>query len=164
MKEANLNLVQNNSWSGSTIGYTGYGNSDCSKSSSFIYRFKQLVANGFFKENKIDTVFVFGGTNDSWSDAPLGEMQHGNWSHSDLYSVLPAICYLLHLIKETLPYARIYCLINTDIKPEIMACLQEASQKSGIIPITFDSIDKTNNHPTAQGMVDIKNAVLQALK
>lgn len=164
MKEANLNLVQNNSWSGSTIGYTGYGNSDCSKSSSFIYRFKQLVANGFFKENKIDTVFVFGGTNDSWSDAPLGEMQYGNWSHSDLYSVLPAICYLLHLIKETLPHARIYCLINTDIKPEIMACLQEASQKSGIIPITFDSIDKRNNHPTVQGMVDIKKAVLQALK
>ena len=33
-------LIQNNSWSGSTIGYTGYGNSDCSVSSSFIYRYK----------------------------------------------------------------------------------------------------------------------------
>ncbi len=163
MKEANLNLVQNNSWSGSTIGNTGYGNSDCSESSSFIYRFKQLVANGFFTENKIDTVFIFGGTNDSWSDAPLGEIKYGDWSHSDLYSVLPSICYLLNLIKVTLPRTRIYCLINTEIKPEITACLKEASEKNGIIPITFDSINKTNNHPTVQGMVDIKNAVLKVL-
>ena len=29
------NLLQNNSWSGSTIGYTGYDNRDCSKDSSF---------------------------------------------------------------------------------------------------------------------------------
>ena len=28
-------LVQNNSWSGSTISYIGYGNRDCSKTSSF---------------------------------------------------------------------------------------------------------------------------------
>lgn len=163
MKEANLNLVQNNSWSGSTIGYTGYGNSDCSASSSFIYRFKQLVAKGFFKENKIDTVFIFGGTNDSWSDAPLGEAKFGDWSHNDLYFVLPAICYFLSLVKETLPHAKIYCLINTEIKPEIAACLQEASEKNGITPTTFDYIDKTNNHPTAQGMVDIKNRVLRVM-
>ena len=48
VNEANLNLVLNNSWSGSTIGYTGYNNSDCSKSSSFIYRLKELIENGFF--------------------------------------------------------------------------------------------------------------------
>lgn len=45
--EANLNLVLNNSWSGSTIGYTGYNNTDCSQSSSFIYRFQKLVEQGF---------------------------------------------------------------------------------------------------------------------
>ncbi len=48
VNEGNYNLVLNNSWSGSTIGYTGYNNSDCSKSSSFIYRFKKLAAEGFF--------------------------------------------------------------------------------------------------------------------
>ena len=57
INEANLNLVLNNSWSGSTIGYTGYNNSDCSKSSSFIYRLKELIENGFFTNNKIDKVF-----------------------------------------------------------------------------------------------------------
>lgn len=64
--ETDSTLVQNNSWSGSTIGYTGYNNSDCSHSSSFIYRFEKLLAEGFFEEHKIDRLFVFGGTNDSW--------------------------------------------------------------------------------------------------
>ena len=36
-----LDIVENNSWSGSTVGYTGYGGSDCSHSSSFIYRFEE---------------------------------------------------------------------------------------------------------------------------
>ena len=63
VEKADLKLVLNNSWSGSTIGYTGYNNTDCSKSSSFIYRLRQLIENDFFAKNQIDTVFVFGGTN-----------------------------------------------------------------------------------------------------
>ena len=45
------NLLQNNSWSGSTIGYTGYAG-DCSTSSSFIFRFRQLKEQGFFQKNQ----------------------------------------------------------------------------------------------------------------
>ncbi len=161
--EADLNLVLNNSWSGSTIGYTGYNNTDCSKSSSFIYRLKQLIENGFFDKNKIDTVFVFGGTNDSWSNAPLGEIKYSNLEDSELYYVLPAICYFLNLLKETLPQADIYCLINTDIKPEIASCIKSACEKYRITPITFDSIDKKCGHPTIQGMKNIKDSVLNVI-
>ena len=114
--------------------------------------------------NEIHKVFVFGGTNDSFTGGPLGEPQYSNWKKEDLFSALPAICYFMQFIRETLPQAEIYCLINTELQPEITACLQEASEKNGIIPITFDYIDKMNGHPTAQGMVDIKNAVLQVLK
>ena len=46
-----VNLLLNNSWSGSTIGYTGYNNADCSKSSSFIYRYNKLKDENFFKKN-----------------------------------------------------------------------------------------------------------------
>ena len=56
VKNAALNLILNNSWSGSTIGYTGYNNTDCSKSSSFIYRLKQLIESDFFEENQIDEI------------------------------------------------------------------------------------------------------------
>ena len=164
ISEANLNLVLNNSWSGSTIGYTGYNNTDCSKTSSFIYRLRQLIENGFFNKNEIDTVFVFGGTNDSWSNAPLGEIKYSDWEDNDLFFVLPAICYFFNLLKETLPKAKIYCLINTGIKPEIISCMKNVCEKYNIIPIVFDTIDKKGGHPTAQGMNDIKKRVLSVLK
>lgn len=163
IKEANLNLILNNSWSGSTIGYTGYNNSDCSKTSSFIYRLRWLIDNNFFVENKIDKVFVFGGTNDSWSDAPLDEAKYGEWQEEDLYSVLPAVCYLLNLLRETLPQADIYCLINTEMKAPITFCMNQACEKYHITPITFNRIDKRNGHPTIEGMKDIKDAVLKVL-
>ena len=162
--EADLNLILNNSWSGSTIGYTGYNNTDCSQSSSFIYRLNKLIEQGFFDENKIDTVFVFGGTNDSWADAPLGTIKYENWETDDLYSVLPAICYFLKILKDKLPKAEIYCLINTELKPEIAEGMRNACQMYGVTAISFDSIDKRCGHPTIKGMQDIKNTVLKVLR
>ena len=162
-KEADLNIVLNNSWSGSTIGYTGYNNADCSKSSSFIYRLRQLIENGFFKTNRIDRVFVFGGTNDSWSNAPLGEARFDGFEEQDLYSVLPAVCYFLSLLREQLPTAKIYCLINRDIKAEIVGCIKSACEKHGITPVTFGNIEKMNGHPTVEGMKNIKDSVLNAM-
>ncbi len=162
-EEANLNLVLNDSWSGSTIGYTGYNNADCSKTNSFIYRLKQLIEKGFFAENQIDTVFVFGGTNDSWAEAPLGEIKYGDWAENELYFVLPAICYFLNLVRETLPQANIYCIINTEIKPEIISCFEKACEKYQVCPVAFDSIDKDLAHPTIKGMQTIKDGVLRAM-
>ena len=163
-ERAGLNLVQNNSWSGSTIGYTGYGNTDCSHSSSFIYRLRKLREEGFFARNPIDTVFVFGGTNDSWSDAPLGESMPEGQKEADLFSVLPAISYFLSDLKKTLPEADIYCLVNTELKPEITSELQSAALRAGICPIVFSRIDKLCGHPTIQGMKDIADRVLAEMK
>ena len=163
-REAGLNLVQNNSWSGSTIGYTGYGNSDCSHSSSFLYRLRQLKEQGFFTENEIHTVFVFGGTNDSWSDAPLGSSMPENRSEADLFSVLPAIRQFLTELKETLPGASIYCLINTELKPEIGAEMKAACRQLGIRDIAFTHIAKACGHPTIRGMEDIASQVLAVIR
>ena len=162
--EANLNLVLNDSWSGAPICYTGYDNADCSKSSSFIYRLHMLIEQGFFEKNNIDTVFVFGGTNDSWSGAPLGTMKFENWEEDDLYSVLPAICYFLKTLKDKLPQAHIYCLINTDLKPEISEGMRTACQIYGITEISFDTIDKNYGHPTIRGMQDIRDTVLKKFR
>lgn len=163
LEETNLNLILNNSWSGSPICYLGYNNTDCSKTSSFIYRLRKLISEGFFLKNKIDTVLLFGGTNDNYCGAPLGERKYEGFTEGDFNFVLPAICYFLKLLKETLPDAKIYCLINTDLRPEIESCLKETSERYGITPITFETIDKYCGHPTIKGMKDIKNTVLSVL-
>ena len=75
-------LLLNSSWSGTTICNTGYCG-DCS-GSSFITRFDQLAEGGFFRENPVYTILIFGGTNDSWADAPIGELQYSDWRKEDL--------------------------------------------------------------------------------
>ena len=157
------NLVRNDSWSGAPICYTGYDNADVSKSSSFIYRLRKLKEDGFFAQNQIHTVFVFGGTNDSWCGASLGQPMESGWEETDLYNVLPAISCYLQELKQTLPEAKIYCLINNNLQPEIEDALKAACGRQGIKSILFDQIDKENDHPTAQGMRDIKDQVLAAI-
>ncbi len=159
--ETGSELVLNNSWSGSTIGYTGYENADCSKTSSFIYRLEKLCENGFFAENKIDTVFVFGGTNDNWSDAPIGELKYEDWERSDLYFVLPAVCYFLSKLKEIVSGADIHVLINTELKDEISDGIEKACDYYDLHSIRFKEIDKVEGHPTVAGMEQIKTAILQ---
>lgn len=164
IEETKANLVLNDSWSGSTIGYTGYNSTDCSKSSSFIYRFEKLSESGFFKENKIDTVFVFGGTNDSWSGAPVGELRYSHFKKEELYFVLPAVSYFLKRLKEELPDSRIVCIINSDLKPEISHGMKTACEYYGIQSVELKNIDKNCGHPTVKGMRNIKEQVLKQLE
>ncbi len=163
IKETGWKLVRNDSWSGSTIGYTGYDGADYSKTSSFITRLERLKAEGFFDAAGVDTVLVFGGTNDSWCGAPLGEEMYEGWKREDLYRVLPAIGCFFTKLRETLRGARIYAICNTEIKPEIVEGIKNASERIGAEPIVLEKIDKINGHPTHQGMIDIKDQVLRAI-
>lgn len=158
------NLLQNNSWSGSTIGYTGYDNRDCSKDSSFIYRFEKLLADGFFETNRIDTLFVFGGTNDSWSNAPLGELKYENIAQSDLFCVLPAISHFAKRLKETFKDTKIVFIGNCDIKNEITDAMKEVCLHYGFGYIALSDVEKLNGHPTEHGMEQITHQVLAYLK
>ena len=56
-KECDLNIVLNNSWSGSTICHTGYGGGDCSASSSFIYRLSNLIKEDYFIKHNIEWLY-----------------------------------------------------------------------------------------------------------
>ena len=115
----------------------------------------------FFKENDIDTVIVFGGTNDSWIDAPLGKLKFDNFEESDFYSVCPAICYLMGKIKADLPKARILFVANSDIKEEIINCIKVAGEHYGVDTIALHDVRKESGHPTPLGMTDICEQVLE---
>ena len=160
--ENGATLILNNSYSGSTVGYTGY-RGDCSTTTSFIFRYLTLRDNGFFTENKIDTLFVFGGTNDSWANAPLGCEMYSDWKKEDLYSVKPAICYLMSKMKEDLPDTRIVFIANCDIKAEIIECIKNAAERIGVECVELTGVDKNNGHPTILGMSQIYEQVVKKL-
>ena len=131
--------------------------------SSFIYRYRQLHREGFFTRNRIDTLFVFGGTNDSWSNAPLGEMKFSSFTEKDLYQVLPAICYFMKVIKEDLPSTRVIFIANCDIKEEIISCIKTAGEHFGVEVIALSGVTKVSGHPTPVGMKEICEQVIAAL-
>ncbi len=160
--ELDLNIVRNDSWSGSTICFTGYGGEDLSGEKSFIARLLKLEAEGFFRE-KIDTVIIFGGTNDSWANAPLGESKLDGFEREDFYSALPAVSYFIQKVKALLPEANIISVINTGLKPEIAEMMKTASEHNGVYYLELSDIGKQSGHPNVLGMSQIKEQIKKFL-
>ena len=162
LSETESNLVRNSSWSGTTICHTGYNGEDYCEI-SFTGRFDKLANDGYFEKNKIDTFFLFGGTNDSWADSPIGKMLHSDWTKEDLYNVLPAIGYIFSRINEVLKDTRIICIINSELKSVITDALKDTATRYGVECVMLKDIDKIEGHPTILGMEQIKNQVLDVL-
>lgn len=156
-------LILNDSFSGTTICNTVYNGKDMSET-SFIARLDKLIESGWFNENKIDTLFVFGGTNDSGADSPLGEMKLSDWTKEDLYSFLPAVCYLLSRIKEKLKNIRTIFVINYYIKPHLIEGIMSACEKYGIECLKLETVEINSSHPTINGMIGINEQIYNYLK
>lgn len=164
MKEGGYNLVHNNSWSGSTICFTGYNGFDASKGNSFICRFENLLENGFFKENKIDCVLVFGATNDNWANAPIGELKFGGVTHEDRFNVLPGISHFVERLVTELTETKIFFIINTELKEVITDGIKSICDHYGVQTVELENISKINGHPDELGMVQIKDQVLRVIR
>ncbi len=156
-------IVLNSSWSGTTVCHTGWRAEDCSHK-SFISRFDKLAKEGFFDGNKIDTLFIFGGTNDSWADSPLGEVKFSDFTREELFSFCPAVCYLLMRVKECLPTTRVIYIVNAGLKDEVNAAVREACLHYGCEPLFLPMMERNLNHPTAKGMTEIADEVEKYLE
>lgn len=154
------NLVLNCSWSGTTICNTGYNGDDYSDK-SFIYRFDKLVADGFFEENKIDTMILFGGTNDCWAYSPIGEKKMKNWTKEDLYYFKPAFCYLIKRIREVLPDVKLLSILNTGFLPVFNDAIVSLSEELCVDTLVLKNIQKLEGHPNKKGMEQICEQVLE---
>lgn len=162
MTATNSQLVANHSWSGTTICNTGYGGPDAPN--SFIRRLDRLIEMEFFDNNPVDTMLILGGQNDDWCNAPIGNLQTENWTEDDLLQYGPALCYLIHRIKTMLPDIRLIFIINSEMKPEIIAYQKEACAQYGVDVIQLHAIHKINGHPSVVGMKQICSQILNRLK
>lgn len=156
-EKSGSNLVLNNSYSGTTICHTGYGGEDCSKR-SFSARAEKLIEDGFFTDNKIDTILIFGATNDSWANSPLGKSEF-NGDKKELYFVLPAADYLIDRLKKNSGGARIVFIVNTELREKVASGIKAILKKHGIEYIELCGIDKVDGHPTALGMKQIAEQI-----
>lgn len=142
----NLQLERNNSYSGATICNTGYEKADYSDR-SFITRMYNL--------GNPDIILVFGGTNDSWAGAPIGDYKYTDWTKADLHSFRPAFCYLLDNLVKLYPDAKICNITNTELSAEVAASMNEICRHYGVSNIRLSDIDKQWGHPSVKGMKSI---------
>ncbi len=161
-EQTGSDIVLNNSWSGSTICNTGY-DGDCSETSSFICRLSNLVDEGFFYNNKIDRVIIFGGTNDSWTGNAAGELIFNNWNEEHLKQVLPRISYFVSMLLGIVSKDTVHFVINTDLREEIRNGIIEICKYYEIGYTVLFDIEKIDGHPTYAGMINIKNQILSNL-
>lgn len=155
VKDGGYKLGVNNSYSGATICYTGYQDADYTPR-SFITRCPAL--------GNPDIILVFGATNDSWANAPIGEYKYKDWVRADLYTFRPALAKLLHELAVRYPNVRVYFILNTGLKEEINTSVQTICRHDGIPVIQLKDIDKQNGHPTVKGMKSISAQVLQFIQ
>lgn len=160
--ETGANLILNDSFSGTTICNTGYNGMDCSHK-SFIARADKRISEGLFVKNQIDTIFIFGGTNDCWAGSPIGELEYLDFDEENLKQVLPAFCYLLMRLKWNSYGTRIIAIINSDLNPEIADGFKTACEEFDVEYIQLENVSKTERHPNVEGMQNIADQVLAHL-
>lgn len=139
-------LILNESYSGSSVCKTGYPDYD--ETTSFVSRAMPYLRKGFFTEQDVDTAIVFGGTNDNWSNSPLGDADG-----DDLYQVLPAFRFLIEQLKTQIP--RVVVLINSEFPQELEDGIVTVCEKSDAESVKLREIEKINGHPTEFGMEQI---------
>ncbi len=143
-------LCMNNSYSGSTISYSGYDGADYSLR-SFNTRMTNL--------GSPDIIFVFAGTNDSWAGAPMGDYQYDDFAHANLFQFRPAMARMLEYMTKRYINTRIYFILNDGLRDEVNSSVLTICQHYGVPCIRLHDIDKMSGHPSVKGMQQIASQI-----
>ena len=155
IKAKDYQLEKNDSWGGTTICGTGYGGMDFSRN-NFIARVDSL--------GNPDIIFVFGGTNDAWAKAPIGEYQYSDWTKDDCKNFRPALACLLDMLQKRYPQAAIYSLLNSELQEPINESFREICKHYNVQLIELHDIEKQNGHPSISGMKSICDQLMEAIR
>lgn len=149
-------LEQNNSYSGSTICYDGYGSgTNDGKDTSFCKRVETIPNS--------DLIIILGGTNDFWTGASMGDYKYSNWTETDKECFRPALAYLLNYVKQNHPDSQIVFILNNGISNEVSTSIETICANYNVNLLKLSNIDKSNYHPTVEGMKTISEQLITFL-
>ena len=136
-----------------TICGTGYGGMDASRN-NFISRVDSL--------GNPDIIFVFGGTNDAWARAPIGEYQYSDWTKDDCKNFRPALACLIDMLQKRYATATICCILNSELGESVNESMREICKHYQVQLVELHDIEKQNGHPSINGMKSIFEQLLEA--
>lgn len=154
LKRQGWKLGVNNSYSGSTVCNTGYNDADYTHE-SFVTRMTNL--------GTPDVIIIFGGTNDSWAGAPVGDYKYSDIRRADLYSFRPAMAFMLSRLQELYPTATLWFILNDGLKESVTSSVRKICAHYNVPVIELSGIDKKSGHPSVKGMKQIADQVCAAL-
>lgn len=154
IKAMGYELDKNDSWGGTTICNTGYGYRDVT-ATSFNARVDRL--------GNPDIIFLFGGTNDAWANSPIGEYKYADWTEEDCKAFRPALACLLNKLQTLYPKAKIYSILNSELKEDINESSREICKHYNVQLIELVDIEKQNGHPSIKGMQAICDQLMNAI-
>ena len=157
----NMTLLFNDSWSGSTVCTTVRERHP--QESAFVHRMKKSLCPTKTTEQSPECILLFGGTNDSWMGTEIGSLMYRDWTEKDLRQVLPAYCYMLDYVCKSNPNATVFCILNTQLKPEIHEGILTACEHYGAVAVELHNINKKSGHPSRLGMQQIAQQLDEVL-
>lgn len=158
MQRHGMKLLVNDSYSGSTV--CTHVREGRPVSSSFVKR----ITHAFSGQCQPDMIFVFGCTNDNWLERTVGQTKYSGRTEEDLKQVLPAYCEVLEQLSLRNPNATVVSVVNTGLRPELLAGILSANDHYGAVTVELSGIDKQNGHPSALGMRQIADQIQGVLQ
>ena len=153
--EMGWKLEMNNSYSGSTVGYYGYQNENY-QPRSFNTRAENL--------GNPDVILSCCITNDSWTGEKVGNYKWANWTENDMWYFRPAMARLCATLRLNYPQARVYFILNTELKPEHSESMRVICRHYGFPLIELHDIDKQAGHPSQAGMKAFARQVVDYIR
>lgn len=166
----------NCSYSGSTVSSTGYDGKDFT-AISFVTRADKCFGKTLHPDMdniRPDVFVICGGTNDSWAGSPVGRPKYSDWTAEDLKAFAPSLCCLIDNLLKYNPGAKIINtvnLVNPDaswdgngLSEAVIDAMDEVCRHYGIDNIYLRNIDKKESHPTARGMSQIADQIIDFYK
>ena len=155
-QEYGAELVMNNSYSGSPICYDGYGSGETdSVELSYVKRVENL--------KEAELIIVEGATNDCWAGAQIGEYKYSDWTEEDLTTFRPALAYVFDYLKKNHANSDVVFMLNNGLSPEIIESVETICEYYDISLLKLNDISKRSDHPNKQGMMEIKNQLIDFL-
>ena len=150
----NWHLDKNNSFSGSLICNMNYAH--YYGPHSFLKRMDHL--------GNPDVILVFGGTNDIWDEAPMGEYKYEDWTEEELCTFRPALAALFSGLQRLYPKATVWFMADGALGNEFMESVHTIASHYHVGCIDLHDIHKDWEHPDVQGMTDIATQVVAAIQ
>lgn len=155
MNTCNGQLIINSSYSGSCVANYDYNANDDCTPSSFVTRAQKDLGS----DVELDTILIYGCTNDYWRHCVRGNMQYDGFTVDNLNTLFPAICFTLDFLRKAHPSSRIVFITNPFFSEDIVNAVHTACDHYGAQHLHLKEFERVEGHPNLHGMQQIAEQI-----